>query len=717
MITHKKFIYYLGLAFISLGFALPQYAWCENRCEPLLELEAGVQAKVAGALKAQSLTQPEIIDRLNLQYAKHILESSKVLAKERVLTLAASWKAALQKLGSLGVVSLEFRFSAAGGVITNENLLEMGDKDHRAIAEVANKFFNQIIYKQQSETIQKIQELVEGTKNAKEMDNAQLRAVLEQISALVRNFAEYLQNNFTLELPADLTEQYATLCLKNPLDKILDTKRTYDNATLTMGKINSRAKNAATEANQRAQAVKKQKEAEPEVKKPKDFITEEEARIMEAANLASLEARQFLESDGVKKLLSLHAALEAIKEAQEYFGNILNNPTPVGAKLNESTGRVEIHFPELCATVSYIPEIGTAILHSDQGLFPNPNGPVVILAHGDGSDKSNSASWAASIAKFVASGLNPIAFDFPFAGMGPKIEGVHEVAVFMELAFDWIKKQREASTLPVIFIGRSSGGPKGLAHAMLSGGQNNFIDLYFFISFSNPNTIDKQMKHVRAQAERGEITLDEEALKYVYALEKRLKEQLEAEKTRDPKKFDGFGSNIVCVQGDADEDGGLKDAVPELVTFLEAYAPKALVYPLLNPLFNYPSLPSNVATSEDKVEASHFAISAKNNMTPEEGKRLLPGVPACDLPALQNQYFEIMALLYGTLDRLIEQGNEKLGASRKQLCGDKTYLEWFANNSRNNPERQEDLMKGIEREFPSRTLRGRLARVMEFLKK
>jgi len=67
----------------------------------------------------------------------------------------------------------------------------------------------------------------------------------------------------------------------------------------------------------------------------------------------------------------------------------------------------------------YEPEIGSIILHSAKGMFPNPLGFTNVLLPGDGSNFSNEASWRGNMEKQAQRGMNAQAIALPMSGPFP----------------------------------------------------------------------------------------------------------------------------------------------------------------------------------------------------------------------------------------------------------------------------------------------------------
>jgi hypothetical protein len=222
----------------------------------------------------------------------------------------------------------------------------------------------------------------------------------------------------------------------------------------------------------------------------------------------------------------------------------------------------------------YSPKLGATFLSTR----PNPHTvnahrPVFALWHGDGTTRSNVASWRSLLAFYEANGFNALAQSMPIAG-GPRVSSMRDTITFLDESNQQIRKEIGPEQ-PLLVGGRSMGSAKGFLHSMLFGGKEDPVDAYFLISYSNPMTMELQTASVYQQVKAGLFSgLIKESLQSATRISKETLAMLKAAKSRNPKAFETFGNNIVFFQGDSDADGG-PTVMEDLKAFLAEFAPLA----------------------------------------------------------------------------------------------------------------------------------------------
>lgn len=203
----------------------------------------------------------------------------------------------------------------------------------------------------------------------------------------------------------------------------------------------------------------------------------------------------------------------------------------------------------------------------------NPHKPVFALWHGDGTTRSNMASWRSLLPFYEANGFNAVAESMPIAG-GPALTKVKETISFLNRSNNEIRRQI-GDEQPLIVGGRSMGSSKGLLHAMLFGGNKDPVDAYFLISYSNPQTMDFQTASVYEQVKAGLFSgLIKESLDSAGNISLETLRMLRDAKAKNPTAFASFGNNVLFFQGDADADGG-PTVMADLKNFVNEFAPLA----------------------------------------------------------------------------------------------------------------------------------------------
>jgi len=436
--------------------------------------------------------------------------------------------------------------------------------------------------------------------------------------------------------------------------------------------------------------------------------------VIDEANLYRVPEYEMIERETKLILERMHATLSrlipiaeaynrGIRAALDAKGYLEKIAQPLTATAKFVSGVPELTLPSLGVRGYYEKALGTVVLESSQAQFPNRNGPVLLTDHGDGTVKSNAGSWKYLIPKFVASGFNPIAMSLPMAGMGMRITGLFPTVQYLERRYEWVREKMNGQGLsetPLVLLGRSMGSSKGFAHALLFEGKENLVNAYVLSSFSNPFTFEVQRERVQKQVEQGVITnLVPEMLDSADVFSQELGAALNKLEELDAWGLKLFGDKILNLQGAGDEDSG-PEVITEQLEFQKKYAPLSHLYVLGSDYWELTN--KGEAFDLDRLEGTHMLFS--NN------------------PALQDQYFELNAVIWGFFDYLAEspskqseivQAQKLFLEYRKRFTGSatRTFLDVYRERLKIT---QEDLDRAEANQRGSRA--QRLKHVLEFWK-
>lgn len=313
----------------------------------------------------------------------------------------------------------------------------------------------------------------------------------------------------------------------------------------------------------------------------------------------------------------------------------------------------EGHFVQVFDTppvqTQFDPSLAATLLFSNAGVITQENmeqGPLFVAWHGAGTVNSNVRSWDHLIEKIRAAGFNPLAHSLPLSGNGVRLRGSENVGAYLHYVLGQIHNRfivpaSPANTpsvaRPLIVGGRSLGGFYSDLHGRLYGASDP-VDVYACISFSNPFTIEDQVKNVYWQRDVGIIGgVVEETLEHARQVAQEFQNLLIQFEAAHPGFGELFGDHFLLLQGDADEDGG-PNVLPELYRYRNKYMRLGHIYEFHDPRLGQTEIP------HDEHEATHFLLSPN-------GKKV---------PGLWDQNFEVFAVMYGHLDYIIDSASPLL---------------------------------------------------------
>ena len=441
--------------------------------------------------------------------------------------------------------------------------------------------------------------------------------------------------------------------------------------------------------------------------------------------------------------------------SKDLFTAELENAMLLHAAPNEKVvmskeGRYSIALPQGQAYVEYEPEIATLVLRLNAPRSEKEKQSRVIngvMAHGAGTNRSNLASFLNLMALAGQSGMQASAYEMSYGGQRglglTSIRKYDEIGVYIELLVKHAIDTAVDPELPLVFFGRSMGATAGLM-AVEAASRLNYtsrVDLWALTSYSNPKTLGLQTKNVYAQRDRGEIKgVLEDALEHsdevAGDLQRHLVRTLPEHVSEDRRQLQ---DTVLFMQGAADEDGTVPGSAPgavinELLDYRDDYAPFAHLYEFADPLADYKvdgAIPGMVPQS---MEATHFLLSARGNMTDKSREAAVPAhIPEKDLPKLRDQHHEVYALQLAMLDYQIDlspltsvKRRQELRQKRIKATGhDKqfAYLAWYVEHvvNRSLPENQKTSLDQIvwddsilaNRDFG---VPGRIKKIYEFCK-
>lgn len=320
----------------------------------------------------------------------------------------------------------------------------------------------------------------------------------------------------------------------------------------------------------------------------------------------------------------------------------------------------------------YSTKLATTVLGPMAGPWYDKKGPILLLAHGEGTNKSHVGSWTALLPTYRAQGYSSVGIDMPLAGQGIDMPsfGVESqgrfartplsrlglVARYIDQTLRTLHEESIAkgdlpSTIPLNYLGRSLGSTRGFIHALL---HQSTVDFYTLMSLTVPDTLEMQTANIYEQLKKGDISvIMRESLENGKGLAKELVALLEDMKANDPHVFENFGHNMVFLQGDSDADGG-PTVLEDVRGFVAKYCPEAEVFSFHNRLLKHKEILAGRQINGDLVEGSHFIANNDANVTIEDVRKgkhpEFEGVPDEDLPKFRDQTIEMDAIMWGQMD-------------------------------------------------------------------
>ncbi len=354
------------------------------------------------------------------------------------------------------------------------------------------------------------------------------------------------------------------------------------------------------------------------------------------------------------------------REAEERGSHLIPSVT-------NGEGALGLVLPQYQAAVGFDRLLGTLVVESSKGRYSKPKGPLVILNHGIGTERSNALSWLTVLAKLLSyiSG-NPVAPDDVRSGLGLRFEDprFEALAGYSALQVERLLEQMISEVgegmiavegqryAPIWQVGRSFGSTRGLFHDYED--PYNRVDVRLLTSFSNPLTLKEQIEFVHRQAELG-ITndIDMDILRFMTVASDRFMAALDDQTPQAILARQLFAlaqMNSVYLISRSDEDGG--DAVlQEHKRFVTEYSPFShtlfLADPLLGTSFADPQWPGYLSWF-NLLESKHFILNPNKDPNPGVGESLFPGLPMELLPKPENQLKQATTLSYAMMDWQIE---------------------------------------------------------------
>lgn len=359
--------------------------------------------------------------------------------------------------------------------------------------------------------------------------------------------------------------------------------------------------------------------------------------------------------------------------------------------------------------VIYDPLIGTMMLVSAKGEFAN-EGPSFVAWHGDGTTQSNAGSFRSTLPLIGNAGFNVFAVALPNSGPIPSVAmdftALEDVSAHMRAIYARIQERDPMQSRPMVAFGRSAGSTKGqfdfflqeVLYPLVQPGYQPQapVDAFVLSSFSNPDTLEDQIKSVYEQYEAGLFEIVEESLTSFQGMAAEYRQLLAALRDVDSPLLQAIAMDrVLLLQGVSDEDGG-PHVIREHDKFRGSYMPRAHNIIFQNPLLNpdkYPELVRNGVIDVKKVspevlEGTHFLLSSRDDLSEADIRKIFPGInidPA-DYPKLKTQSLHVFAATYIHLDYLADlspfrdlpghrEVADRIRANRAKI-GTKTYLEW-----------------------------------------
>jgi hypothetical protein len=371
--------------------------------------------------------------------------------------------------------------------------------------------------------------------------------------------------------------------------------------------------------------------------------------------------------------------------------------------VEQKDGIFTLTFSDAVAT--YEPSIASLVLRSIR-KSNIPSLLNVVQLHGTGTNRSNAASWHTLFPRAIQAGADPYAINLPGAagtnGIGlNSVRTAGEMDAYLRMSYDWVEKNAQDKSLPMVVMGRSMGATEAAMH-MLYGPMNGLplpADLLYMMSFSNPDTIELQTQNLLVQLEKGQLQgIVKSALDHAVGLTTDFKRNLHVVRPQDLSLAEKQVQDIgILAQGEADQDGVIagSNIIAELKGVRDQHFPFAHVYPFEAPQIKYGDAWFDKYKIDPMMsEATHFLQLTLPNFT-NENRHLLSKVdtsdiPESDLPKLEDQHHETYAVAFAMLDYQIDLSpitdpnrREALREQRRKATGDDrqfAYLRWFVNH-------------------------------------
>lgn len=325
---------------------------------------------------------------------------------------------------------------------------------------------------------------------------------------------------------------------------------------------------------------------------------------------------------------------------------------------------------------------------------------MVVNLHGCGTNKSTAASFLRLQPVAAKCGYHSVAYNLPGAagedGVGlNSIRKYLEMAAYMEMLNGHAQTLSLKPNMPLVVYGRSMGSTQTFANLIAAQqlGYTPQADVSLMMSFSNPNTLDEQIKNVFAQRDRGDIMgIRDDALEHSM----RFANDLQAHVPHLPAdrvslKNRQLQVTFAFIQGLGDEDGVIPgseiDIGEELKEYRDHHSPYSPVYIFEDPLAKYKVDGVIEGVNSGILEAAHFLASARDDMMGAEPGSFFSSIPRHLWPQLGSQTRELYGIPWAMLDYLIShcpythpEQRERLRKTRFEVTGSNrpfAYLERY----------------------------------------
>jgi hypothetical protein len=333
-------------------------------------------------------------------------------------------------------------------------------------------------------------------------------------------------------------------------------------------------------------------------------------------------------------------------------------------------GRAVLSMKSLKLEITWVPELGTAVIHPQGSMIQNSEMPTIVALHGAGTSQSSARSWQSLIHAMgnifgtKAASANVVAPDGLHSGTGPRnvkeadvglwaANGLH-VARYFQKSQESILQPSQVRP-PLIGIGRSAGATTmDFLTALFSSVVPYDVRLAF--SFSNPLSIQLQIQLVLKQVEDGIYrALDYIAVTFFRDVALHF---LDWRKQVTEEKMRAFAiDSIATVEalGASDRDGG-PTVISDHMAYRQLMKKTSPFYVVEDSVAGTKFTETSDPLFGERYaysEGSHFLMSSRNNIPNAEAQRLYSDLPMELIPRVESQTLEVAALTFAAMDLLV----------------------------------------------------------------